>query len=169
MGLDITAYRKLTKIENPVLDEYGEPEDYDNTLSIHGALIDFSNTFAGTKRAADLAVGHYSFADSMDFRAGSYGGYNQWRDWLARVAGHGTADKVWNDDISEGPFIELIQFADNEGYIGPAVSAKLAKDFADNEERIVAIGGTDSYFLDKYREWRAAFEMAADGGCVDFH
>jgi hypothetical protein len=41
-----------------------------------------------------------------------------------------TAEQVWAAR-PEGPFVELIDFADNEGMIGPRAAAKLAKDFAD--------------------------------------
>ena len=44
------------------------------------------------------------------------------------------APKVRTNPEKEGlPFVELINFSDCEGVIGPEVAAKLAKDFADYE------------------------------------
>ena len=69
------------------------------------------------------------------------------------------------------PFVELINFSDCEGVIGPKVAAKLAKDFADYEDRASAFAAKfkDDFFLALYREWRRAFEWAADGGMVHFN
>jgi hypothetical protein len=61
--------------------------------------------------------------------------------------------------------VELINFADNEGIIGTTACAKLAKDFAEH----AAKAGRNGWCAKLYRDWQTAFEMAADGGCVDFH
>ena len=63
------------------------------------------------------------------------------------------------------PFYELINFSDCEGFIGPKTSAKLAKDFAAWQEK----AGERGWFSEKYAQWRAAFELAANGGVVQFH
>jgi len=73
---------------------------------------------------ADVA---YSFADKQRFRAGSYSGYGEWRNSLATVAGFRSARHAW-ENAHSGPFFELLNFADNDGVIGPEVSAKLARD-----------------------------------------
>jgi hypothetical protein len=69
--------------------------------------------------------------------------------------------------MSEGPFWELIHFSDCEGTIGPEVSAKLAQDFARYQDQ--ADAHPDERFRDLYATWRTAFEMASQGGAVDFH
>ncbi|MNJ79827.1 hypothetical protein D3C77_779790 [compost metagenome] len=49
-------------------------------------------------------------------------------------------------------------------------SAKLAKDFADFDERAKYFDGDeDGWFYKKYLDWKKAFELASDGGTVDFH
>lgn len=167
MGLDITAYRQLQPAPHAKVDEDGNPEEWGKYTAISPAIIAYTEEhFPG--RTAGLAAGVYSFAEEHGFRAGSYGGYNQWRNWLSIAAGHGSARSVWDDGKTEGPFLELINFSDCEGVIGPQVAAKLAKDFADNESAILK-GDHEVWFVKLYREWRKAFEMAADGGCVDFH
>jgi hypothetical protein len=161
MGLDITAYRRVEEVPSPELDADDFPVDWkcqtrflDNT--------DFPGRFEGLKAEAI-----YAFADSFDFRAGSYSGYGWWREQLAALAGYSTED-AWNGRADGKPFIELVNFADNEGTLGPAVCARLAKDFADFDDRAKA-HSPETWFYESYCNWRKAFEMGADRGAVDFH
>ena len=160
MGLDITAYRKIIRIELP---EGTEPYNYRAfTACLNG-------DFPG--RADDITDGAvYLKSEEFHFRAGSYSGYGEWRRRLAGLAGYVDPEAVWNGGVATGPFFELINFSDCEGIIGTSVSAKLAKDFADHEHAALGVDGPDSeWFVAKYAEWKKAFEIAADGGCVDFH
>ena len=60
--------------------------------------------------------------------------YCKWRNRLAEMAGLGSAEAVRTNPEKEGlPLVELIDFSDCEGVIGPKVAARLAKDFADYE------------------------------------
>lgn len=184
MGLDITAYGKLTKID-VVFDADGEPIDPVTRECVDYDLHAYLNPdFPG--RADDIedrAV--YRAEGSMGFRAGSYGGYNCWREDLAKLAGypaipvdrHGSGNTQMRHDggafdASCGPFWEAICFSDCEGVMGSAVSAKLAKDFSEWDERAKQYGESlsqQNWFYAKYQEWRKAYEMAADGGAVEFH
>lgn len=161
MGLDITAYKQLTKTEG-------------GDVVLRGNL----GAFAG--REDGIAIGTaYHAAESFDFRAGSYGGYGTWREQLAKLAGYPPTEHRDHDGKIEmlcaaacwngatGPFSELINFADNEGTIGPVVARKLAADFAQFEEQAKA--ARDGWFSDRYRDWKRAFEMAAQDGAVEFH
>jgi hypothetical protein len=152
MGLDITAYSKLRAV-GPKTDD--------------SDLVFWDNPdFPGRSEGVDCSL-EYEAADQHGFCAGSYGGYNNWRNELAKLAGWNSAQHVWSQSPDSGPFVELINFADNEGTIGPVVAAKLAKDFADHQA--LADASTNSRFADVYNEFRKAFEMAADGGAVSFH
>lgn len=184
MGLDITAHKKISKIDC-VYDEDGEPIDPNTREYIdHDFTAWLNPDFKG--RADDVEnKTAYSAVESFHFRAGSYSGYNAWREELSKLAGYaampvdryGTGNVQQRHDYTafnaeSGPFWEMIRFSDCEGVIGAAVSAKLAKDFADFDEKAKAhqceLGPSD-WFYQKYQEWRKAFEMAADGGCVRFH
>lgn len=179
MGLDITAYSGITKLE-AVFDEDGEPinpetrEPVDYDLWVY-ANHDFPGRADGVE---DRAL--YKADGSFGFHAGSYSGYNRWRDELARLAGYpeGTVTSYGADrkthcaacwDGQEGPFSELINFSDCKGVIGPAVSAKLAKDFAEFQKKADIFGWENLWFKDLYNQWRKAFEMAANNGAVKFH
>lgn len=177
MGLDITAYRKITKLD-AVFDSDGEPIDPTTREPIEYAMRAYINNDFPKQadKIEDRAI--YDAADSFGFRAGSYGGYNHWRDQLAKLAGyplgqHEQYGKVYDSYCVEcwngktGPFSELINFSDCEGVIGPETAAKLAKDFAVFQD---AADKTDEHFFkENYNAWRKAFEMAADAGAVSFH
>lgn len=168
MGLDITVYSGLKRVE-----PQPECEDTPDGMAHIYVNPDFP------ERADGLQNGYYAFDADDGFAAGSYGGYGQWRNTLAWLAGYPAvrhessykppeesyAAGAWAE--AEGPFYELIHFADNEGTIGPLTSAKLAKDFADFQAK--ADKCEDAWFRNKYADWRKAFEMAANGGCVSFY
>ncbi len=147
MGLDITAIRKAVRTEN---------EDGWRAYNANGV-----------NRMDGKLEGRYTGEQFHYFRAGSYGGYNEWRDWLSITFLGVSPDEIWKDpDKFEGkPFVELINFGDNEGTIGPITSAKLAKDFQNHAVDF----HSDEWFAGKYHEWQKAFEMASDDGFVIFH
>jgi hypothetical protein len=165
MGLDITAYRQVRAVHDVKVDEDGYPVN-DGQIRVHKIVMD-SQERDWPGRAKGIQAIVYEPADSLSFRAGAYSGYNEWRRELSRRAGHGDPKRVWEGVVTAGPFIELINFSDCEGVIGPVVSAKLARDFAEHEAKILA--SAEPWFADLYHKWRKAFEMAADGGFVDFH
>lgn len=171
MGLDITAYSRLVEEANPELEEDGQLVD-ENLIRLW-ENPDFQGRLDGLK-----GNGVYrTSGECGGFRAGSYGGYTAWREELARIAGyepgqieiHGKprssyCAKPWAG--ASGPFSEQINFSDCEGTIGPVVSAKLAKDYAEFLPFAEAVGGR---FLELYLDWKSAFELAADQGAVIFH
>ena len=162
MGLDITAYCCLQETSDPDATYLGsQPKEF-------------------VARTDGLAEGRYAASRSLHFRAGSYSGYNRWRDELAKLAGYKAVwhkapyDKTGEEshaagawEAAEGPFWELINFSDCEGFIGPKTSAKLALDFAEFQPKADAV--EDPWFRDLYARWREAFEVASNGGAVDFH
>lgn len=160
MGLDITAYRNL----QPADPEQAFDENGDMVWDGNYTQVYVNDNFLGRHEPLQDRMA-YTHEDSFSFRAGSYSGYNAWRNELAVLAGFKSDRDAW--DATEGPFWELICFSDCEGTIGSIVSKKLAQDFADYQEKADLVD--DEWFKSKYAEWRAAFEMAADNGAVDFH
>lgn len=112
MGLDIRAYKKLREVTNPVLDENGYPEDYDNQW-MPGASMDWSESVWPGKGYPVDSKTIYEWEDTYEFRAGSYMGYGMWRESLREFKG----------DVA---FQELIDFADNEGGYWKQVGRKTA-------------------------------------------
>lgn len=161
MGLDITAYRKLKVVKNPVLDEYGDPEEYDTQWKPGESMKWSEKHFEGRGQGINAdTVYEFEEEDKYRFRAGSYISYNWWRSQLEKFKGNVA-------------FQELIDFADNEGVIGPIVSTKLHSDFYDHlneaEEYSNTLGEDGEWWLEKYKSWMKAFEYASDNGAVDFH
>jgi len=132
MGLDITAYRGLQRASDR------EPPP-DNVVSLwpdfcgrrpkfrdcdlRDAIKYTEDHFPGRTAGLRPDMSYDSYVDAYTFHAGSYtGGCSIWRDQLATMAGYDDARAVW-ENPSPGPFVELINFFDCEGLIGPEVSA----------------------------------------------
>lgn len=180
MGLDITAYSNIKRLEGIQFDEDGEPVNFDGDYT----RLYVNRDFPGRADEVEDGKCYSTEGEHHAFRAGSYGGYNFWREELARMAGYPATDYrvygrtekrhdagAWAAD--SGPFFELICFSDCEGVIGTAVSQKLAKDFADFDEKAKThepvIPFMQGRFYDLYQQWRKAFEVAAQNGVVKFH
>lgn len=170
-GLDITAYEKLTTVRSPQFDKDEQPIGK-NQVKL--APVDYAERFAG------LTAGRvYRYRSSFDFRAGSYSGYNFWRNELAKLAGNeqtrfksynGKTElrydaTVWNE--KKGPFWELIDFSDAEGVIGPVVCKRVYKDFLQYEG--AALKHPEEDFRSSYKDWMKAFSMCANEGAIVFH
>lgn len=170
-GLDVSAYERLTIVPSPQFDSDGEPRG-PNQVKL--APVEFVERFAG------LTAGKvYHYESAFEFRAGSYSGYNYWRNELAKLAGNeqtpfksfnGKTElrydaTVWN--IKRGAFWELIDFSDAEGVIGPVVCKRVYKDFL--QYQVAASKHPDEYFRTSYQDWMKAFSMCANDGAIVFH
>jgi hypothetical protein len=162
MGLDIYAYRQIRRVECTS----AEDECAHEHLWVNPEF---------PAQADSIEGGCYKVEEHFHFRAGSYGGYNAWRERLSRLS-HGMEPQlIWDNsqDFEGASFVELINFSDCEGVIGPETSAKLAKDFAAWDQHANSasddeFGTSDDWFYRLYQSWRRAFEMAADHGAVQF-
>jgi len=181
MGLDITAYSKLRYVGeheiDPALNE-GEPGPhcyYENHVQAY-AYTAFPRSFRGIHVLATdehfLRGGCFEVTEGTEthsFRAGSYSGYGAWRQDLAKqfnpapIVGLREGMQEPDPDL---PFYELIWFADNEGTISGEASADLLRDFRAYAETYQP---ANPWFREAYADWTRAFELAADGGLVDFH
>ncbi len=164
MGLDVIAFEHATPVRGH-LDQTDCDEHY--VADADG----FPQSFRGLE---DGRCYEFSGRD-FGFRAGSYSGYNEWRDRLAERALGVSAETVWADERSYAtrPFFELVNFADNEGSIGPEAAADLAADFrdlrADVASRPLDDPDQETSFMAKYDNFAHAFELVARGnGLVAF-
>ncbi|PSE43969.1 hypothetical protein C7G91_04810 [Acinetobacter nosocomialis] len=176
MGLSCTAYKKLSQFEGTYDDQS------DSVLNEKtGLLVKDSDYFLPSlnshfpNHAKELIDGgFYTFEEDYWFRAGSYSGYNNFREQLAKLAGYpaleGEGNRHYHSNgawkATSGPFWELINFSDCEGVIGTAYSKKLLADFKQFDEKAKELG---EYFYESYSDWMTAFEFASDDGAVDFH
>ncbi len=156
MGLYIVAYERLILIETP-------PPD-DN-------FVRAWNDLAFPNHAAGLIAGRYYRPEgrTVEFTAGSYGGYNTWRDRLSRTMLGRPAQAIVRKDrerLTDQPFADLIAFSDCEGIIGPLVSKELSVDFEGWKGRAAEV--SDPWFLETYTWFAEAFTLAAGSGAVVF-
>lgn len=176
MGLDISVFK------NAKLVHEGGPtdEEYEDGFIRHIYVIE-----GFEPRLDGHPAGTYKGEYGDGFRAGSYSGYNHWRGTLAAfslevdvdIAEYTMAEAIWRtpEKFAHIAFFELINFADNEGSIGPTTSAKLAKDFASQEAAAKKWAKKNldeddrEYFLEGYKNFKEAFEAVAGNGFVVFH
>ena len=169
MGLDVRAYRSVELVTTDTEKGYALDEQGEEVIHLYPA-----EDFAA--RMDRLVPGFYraSRDESFGFRAGSYIWYGSWREWLANQVGASfwaRTAMAWAHHptlpaIRPGqPFYELIDFSDCEGCIGPETSKKLAKDFAEQADKVKG----DEVQMRIYRNFQQAFELASNGGAVDFH
>jgi len=96
---------------------------------------------------------------TFGFRAGSYGGYGNWRSRLR---------EKYNPDLKETePFFELIWFADNEGTIGSLAAQNLLADF-EAYGPDAELGSADP-FGGPFDAFHKACRLAAADGLISFH
>jgi hypothetical protein len=175
MGLDITAGSRIVFVE-----AYDDPMVFEDKYYSFkpGEVLPYVSLYPNEDfpgREAPLDFMGRKFAcyrvngETMGFRAGSYGGYNDWREQLCQLVNHVTPRQIWDnrDDpkVQAMPFYPLIDFSDCEGVIGSIAAARLASDFESYQARAER---QDEYFVSKYREWRRACQLAADDGFIKF-
>lgn len=176
MGLDITAYSKIKRLDAHLNDD-GKAV-YNSTgeeVQEHSFHVWLNPSFPG--RADELVDGGiYAYEDCTGHGVG-YGGYYWWRNELAEMAGypvgehemgHGTETNHFGGVLNSdgGTFYELINFSDCEGAIGATVAAKLLEDFKTFYAKAESI---DGLFFEQYKHWQSAMEMASNNGCIIFH
>lgn len=174
MGLDICAYSNIMKQPEP-----GVQKVVGKLLSSLGEEI--LEVTEVTDRCHDLEEGVY--LDTFDtiqhhFRAGSYSGYNQFRNRLSKALLGVEASAVWEDPSSfEGrPGYEMIDFSDCEGVISSSVADKLYKDLVENKEvfenslikneNIQRDSHEFEWAMETYNDFIYAFELASENGIV---
>lgn len=179
MGLDIRAYSNLTYVGRH--EEWADEDEHYERHHQAYAYDAFPHALMGVPDVREETLGSGTKfltggcfevtekTESHGFRAGSYGGYSQWRNDLANRF---NPYRDGGPPSPEGPFYELLWFADNEGTICQLAAVNLLADFRQHEAAYRGWQyGTEpgDYFVEKYVDWMRAFELAADGGLVDFH
>ncbi|SOK58627.1 hypothetical protein [Yersinia phage fHe-Yen9-04] len=184
MGLDITAYQNIKIIDSPDLDDNDEiiGLSYDEYFNVYNYTY-FKEHFK------DLEVnGYYEFEDSFNFRAGSYGGYNSWRNELAFIVcklnnlsstlpsdtKNLYSNIIWNlPENNNIPLYKFINFSDCEGIIGTEYCNIIYKELLSIETEFKS----HNYMFDDaynhnnklFDNWLLAFKMGSENGCVSFH
>lgn len=174
MGLDISVYKEIDF--ESFQSRSGKSEEeldelYDNMLYLY-------NSYNPYNQSDNIREGFYNYEKrEFNFRAGSYSGYNMFREILCESFYELKPEVIWGNitKYKDGDFIELINFSDCEGFIGPKTSKKLFNDFVKNEDKFNSFldtkineNTTKDYYKEKYQEWKKAFEIASEDGVVRF-
>ncbi len=148
MGLDITAYRDIFKINE------GKVIDKDD-----GFFVYINNNFDAHD---DLTTGRYdSIEDCFSFGVG-YNWYDQFRTQLSLLTGVKRGRMKKGDKL-----FELIFFSDCEGVIGAKTSQKIYDDLVSIKDK--ATDTLHPNYLSFFRNLLIAFELARHDGCVVFN
>jgi len=100
------------------------------------------------------------------FRAGSYGGYNRFRDNLCKSANGITAKELWGKEDESLKFYWLINFSDCDGYIGTSYCEILYNEFVKYEDEILSkLDGRDA---NTYKDFKECFNLGRQKGFVLF-
>jgi len=170
MGLDITAYKNLEPVKNPELDGGNDVVNWE-TEWLPGTSMKWSEKeFPGRGEGVDSDT-VYRWKDSFDFRAGSYSGYNRWRRNLEEFSDSLNASFILETPYKKHTFTELINFADNEGVIGPVVARRLYEDFKNNKDAAYRFSrklDNGDIWIELYEAWEKAFYYAMQDGAVQF-
>lgn len=169
MGIAVVTYSGLRQMDESEI-IYKELFDEDNEVIEKFPENGF--TFCKNKHfphaAQDIpddAV--YSSESSTSFHAGSYSGYGEWRNWLAKIVGWESVNVAWEKGEYGQPFMELLKFSDCDGVLGTEVCKKLAKDFLDYEKE--AMQSSNDYHTELYQKWKSLFVLASNNGAISFH
>jgi len=163
LGLDIIAYSRLKKNEY-LSNNKDEDKDYidGNYLVMSPVLTEIDKAFPGRAEPLKYNGDVYDYENCEWISIGSYGTYGWFRRALEAFSE--------NRDC----FNELIHFSDCEGVIGSIVSKKLYEDFSSNQE-LFEQWAYQKYsifegelLMQMYHKFEWAFEIAKDGGAVEF-
>jgi hypothetical protein len=179
MAVDIIAYPTVTFILDCL--ERGEKRWCEEHSSAYA--------YAGFERTAEgwpgwdqppvdgLIIGpcFKPTGESLRIMSTSYSGYNAWRRTLSLAVHHVEPEVIWHDPDrwADKPFVDLINFADNEGCIGHVSAGRLAAAFADEQHRAayeqqvradIEPEWYVSRYLDTWTDWLDGLRKVADGG-----
>jgi hypothetical protein len=176
MGLDIHAASHLQYVrpipQGVEFDRLEEEVNRQDKCLDEVYFLLFPNDPEWKGHLAGMEPGLYEYTAATEkhgFRAGPYSYYNAWREHLSHFALGVEPSTVWKDpgQFAGRPFVELINFTDCDGRIGTRLAAKLAADFhahAVKAEEFAALLDGDESFIDNYRDFARAFELAAQQG-----
>lgn len=168
MGLDVIACSHLSIDEqHPDVHSDGEDSEDDNSYIVYKHYGDFSQHIQGLipkKRYRKTPK-----SETLQFRAGAYSVYSEWRGRLLSTALDINYWILRNDPaLCMGkPFSELLTFTNCDGMIGSVVSQKLWKDFQDHEDQFKESWKPAD--MELYNQFMKAFELGAKDGMVWFH
>lgn len=181
MGLDVTAYEAVHLIPDHLpgpgwcevhsahfIDDGTDGEPGGQCFVYVGHELTAGGLQLLDDTSADCHFGLcYTATGSTDSAHWSYGGYHQFRKVLCLAANGVPIEKVWSDP-GEWRFALLLNFADNEGWIGPKAAELLATEFDRYADEVLP-KLTDEWHAESYRIWQRLTGLVRGTGAVVFH
>lgn len=162
MGLDATAFERVELFLARSHEDLTE-EDFDHYYSMGYTIPYFNPDFPG--REDRLVEGVYETYGGVYSCGCSYGTFSTVRRLVSRVALGVDAVTIWSnpEPFKKGTLFEWINFADNEGTLGPDTCLKLAEDC---ELLPDPLDLGDEWYTGIFAAWRKMFRLAAGGGMI---
>ena len=164
MGVNVSGISNITLTEEEGLFYLETPTDKTKYTNIH-------NYDEGWYDKSHESTDHV-------FRAGSLGGYHQFRNLLVLSVYECSTEYIWDneEDYIAAPFIEIINFTDHEGFFGPVVANRLYNDFKVYASRFAKYVYSNIEDVDDrndmiiiYDNWIKALKEAKNNGILIFH
>jgi len=171
MGVDITGYKTLGE---KLADDYEEFEEKWPDFEDEPAHVFLYQIEKFEDRGDGIEPGIYAVTGETESTGNvHYSYYNMWRLHLSEWILGKCPSWVWThrEECEGQPFYELIDFADNEGYLGPETSASLYHDFAkyrDHFERCAGLERRGDGLVKLYLDLEDIFRLAMVEGVVSF-
>lgn len=172
MGLDATAYSHVELVA-----EHVAPREWcDDETHVFAWAYDFPRSYRGLAAPAvewdARYIGGRCYVSTNRTETNhvhaSYSSHGRFRELLARAVERDARD-YWNGGVGEdAPFYELINFADNEGCIGPDAASDLVADFAKHADQFAAVTD-DEHWVRHYADWQRSVQLASNDGLINFH
>lgn len=181
MGLDAVSYEHYKEVDlSDIKEGFAMSDcdfDFDDYMYENGVYRVFSYTnfaehalagFSFAKKDSSFfpkffTVGPYvKTSGNVESSSTSYSGHSLYRNSLK---GFGASFKD-----PDSPFYELMNFADNEGVLGPVACAALAEDYVNFPVLVTDSTSENDYqWLNKlHAKWKVAVENAANTGLIFF-
>ncbi len=166
MGLDCRAFERVELVNatsKPTPEEWEQYED--------DALVWLGNGPAFAQRNGGLVDGFYRWSGGTEgWRAGSCSGYGAIRKVVCRLALGVNAESVWEhpDRFAGRPLVELIEFTDCDGFLGPEVCARLAEQSDSLPHITDALRSQADWWAEVWEQFVAGFKLAAHHGALVF-
>ena len=164
MGVDIYALKLNRKLSDNIRDESEEIWDNDNIKVV------FSLNFSPIKHLVAITKGLYEaeYLDAPDFGM-SYSSYNIFREAICNMAHKCNCEEIWcNIENWIGkPFIEFINFADNDGSFDYVIAEKLYKDFESHLDTAKSELHRDHF--DSYKTYMEILKIVSDNKGVIYY
>ena len=164
MGPQFNVFGKLKKLELSEIKLYEGDKPLEKNVASFYSNPEFPAHISGL----DSELFYKCNGKRMLFGAATYIEYGEFKNHLAKIAGFETAEKLWTSGVPTF-FLELINFSNSVGTIGPVICQKLYSDSKDNyeiaEKYFINLDNGEKFWM-HYQNWCKALHVAKQNGAI---